>query len=104
MQLITITTATNNNYAGVYRGFGMWRVDCNAPSNDVAFTGLLAGFDGQIIRWRNVGTTYNQTFNLENSGSDAANRISGPGSNFVVLPGNSATLIYELRTARWSIG
>lgn len=106
---VTVTAASTNDYTpGGAWPTGIGSVDFNPTTNDVIFTGIVAGSDGQTSIWTNVGTTYNGIFNVEDTGSAAANRLygqGGTGANSVVPPGGIIVLRYSLLpNPRWRIG
>lgn len=106
---VTITAASTNNYSpDASWPTSCGRVDFNPTTNDIILTGLVAGTDGQSCIWRNVGTTYNGIFNIEDSNSTAANRFhgqGGAGATVVVPPyGILVMRYYALATPRWALG
>lgn len=68
-----------------------------AASSLVQVTGLLAGTAWQEVTLHNVGSSP-IFFRRESAASSAANRFA---DRFVLLPGQSRTLIYDGTTSRW---
>jgi hypothetical protein len=101
---VTVTTASTDNYdpwgAAPPQDF---RLAINPSTNNIAFTGLRAGFDGQRGTIFNSGTTYNITLNKEIT-STAANRFTGQGDSGIP-PGARQEVIYNsLPNPRWDMG
>lgn len=71
-------------------------------SADVNVTGIASGVDGRVIVLANTGSN-NIVFQSENAGSTtAADRFHFPGgSDIIVSPDGSLTLIYDSGISRW---
>lgn len=100
----TVTAVSTDNYdpwgAAPPQDFTL---DINPTTNDVALTGLRAGFDGQRGEIYNVGTTYTITLSNQTT-STAANRFYGEG-DAGIPPGACQRVRYcSLPTPRWRIG
>ena len=64
-------------------------------------TGMLAGIDGQIRRFINVGS-FDGVFQNQNVGSDAANRfLNDTGADITVSPNEQIMFWRDDTTARW---
>lgn len=101
-----VTAASTNNYtSGGAFPTSTSRLDINPTTNDVTFTGLVAGSDGQQMLIRNIGSTYNLNLNIEDTGSSAANRFNGEGTALQIPPsGNTMATYYLLPNPRWTVG
>jgi hypothetical protein len=71
-------------------------------STDVNVTGIASGVDGRVIVLANTGSN-NIIFQSENAGSTtAADRFHFPGgSDIIVAPDGTLTLIYDSGISRW---
>ena len=73
------------------------------PNAD-AFTGIVAGTDGQLLTLVNNNPFNSFSLRNENSASVAANRIiTGTGSDLALREGASTQLIYDAGDARWRV-
>ncbi len=98
--LTTITQWTaNQNNLDVGSGGGIaFRCSTDA-SRDI--TGMLAGIDGQIRRFINVGAQ-NIVFKNQSASSDAANRfLNDTGADITVSPNEQIMFWRDNTTVRW---
>lgn len=89
-------TSDQNDYNPGTGGF--FRIRSDASRN---VTGILAGVDGEMIYLANFGS-FNIVLQNLNAGSAAANRIlTGTGADVILVPDDTAILIYDSVTAVW---
>jgi len=87
-------------------GFGTAEVVRITLTGSQSITGFAAPVAGEnehrVIT--NIDTTDNLTLVDESASSTAANRISGPeGEDVVIGPGESAEILYDATTSRWRV-
>lgn len=91
-------TADVNDYnpgAGAF-----FRLDANSPWR---ITGIVAGADGAMIRFVNVGANAIDLRDQDVLSAAANQIITGTGGAVVLNSDESATLIYDSVTARWRV-
>lgn len=109
-RLRTVNTPTAlsgnvNNYDGGHtgrQGITVIRLNPNGAARNV--TGLLAGYDGQLVLIANVDVTATEDVVLveESASSSAANRFAGANAASVTIRAKGACLLwYDGTTARW---
>lgn len=73
---------------------GNIRLAVTLAAGSTAWTGMLAGSDGQeVILW-NSDPTNNLTLAVQNVGSASANQFQGSAGAYTLSPGNAYLLIY----------
>ncbi len=77
---------------------GKVRLAVTLAAGSAAWTGLLAGADGQEVTLWNSDTANTLTLVVQNIGSLSANQFSGPAGSFTLTPGNAISLIYFAET------
>jgi hypothetical protein len=92
LSTVVLAAGANNNIAPA-TPYG--RIDLDSSAGVANVTGIVAGTDGQVATLRNKPGGNAVTLNNLNAGSLAANQLSGPAGNDVVLPaGTALTIVY----------
>lgn len=93
------TLAANTNDWALSTSNSYFKITSSA---DVNVTGIASGVDGRVIVLANTGSN-NIIFQSENAGSTtAADRFHFPGgSDIIVAPDGTLTLIYDSGISRW---
>ncbi|MEO0776972.1 MAG: hypothetical protein AAF146_10430, partial [Bacteroidota bacterium] len=92
-------TQNDLNPAGIETASCLILENTNVPFN---ITGIQAQRDGFRLTIINASTIANRTLLLENSGSQASNRIAGNGS-YIIAPGMAVDVIRKDYTGRWHV-
>lgn len=104
---VAIGIATTNNLdpgSGWPAACATCDINGDSAGVDIVVTGVLAGYRGQRVRFRNSGAVKNVVLPIANAGSLAANRWLGAGGSLTLVPGQSKDGVYYTSpTPGWSI-